>query len=313
MAWLLARRLVFGLVLIVAVSVVVFVIVGLTPGDAAQVIAGPHATAAQLAQVRRELGLDLPLPVQYANWFSHAVRGDLGTSLLNGQSVLDLLDSRLGVTLCVILLSTAVAAIVGVVAGAWSAYRGGVAGRVLDVVAMLTFSLPSYWLGLLLVLVFAVELRLLPAVGYVDFAVSPGDWARSLILPVATLAIGGAAGVARQTRDSMLSTLDQEFVLAHRADGVPERTIVFRHALRNCAPPILSMIGLFFVGSLSGTVLVEQVFSMPGLGGLAVSSAAQHDIPVIEGISIYFAILVVAVNLLLDLVFGWLNPKARIS
>jgi peptide/nickel transport system permease protein len=109
----------------------------------------------------------------------------------------------------------------------------------------------------------------------------------------------------------MLSTLDQEFVLAHRADGVPERTIVFRHALRNCAAPILSMIGLFFVGSLSGTVLIEQVFLMPGLGGLAVSSAAEHDIPVIEGIAVYFAILVVVVNLVLDLIFGWLNPKAR--
>lgn len=313
MALLVARRLAFGLVLVLVVSLVVFVIAGLTPGDAAQVIAGPHATAAQLDQVRRELGLDLPLPLQYWNWLSHAVRGDFGASLVNGQGVLALLNSRLEVTLCVILLSTAVAAALGVAAGAWSAYRGGVVGRIIDVVAMLTFSLPSYWLGLLLVLVFAVELRLLPAVGYVSFLTSPGGWVRSLILPVATLAVGGAAGVARQTRDSMLSTLDQEFVLAHRADGVPERTIVFRHALRNCAPPILSMIGLFFVGSLSGTVLVEQVFSMPGLGGLAVSSAAQHDIPVIEGISVYFAVLVVAVNLLLDLVYGWLNPKARTS
>lgn len=313
MALLIARRVVFGLVLIVAVSIVVFVIVGLTPGDAAGVIAGPQASAEQLAQVRRQLGLDLPLPVQYWDWFTHAVRGDLGTSLVNGQSVLDLLNSRLGVTLCVILLSTLVASVLGIAAGAWSAYRGGVVGRAIDVVAMLTFSLPSYWLGLLLVVVFAVELKLLPAVGYVDFFASPAGWAASLVLPVATLAIGGAAGVARQTRDSMLSTLDQEFVLAHRADGVPERTIVFRHALRNCAPPILSMIGLFFVGSLSGTVLVEQVFSMPGLGGLAVSSASQHDIPVIEGIAVYFAVLVVAVNLLLDLVFGWLNPKARTS
>jgi peptide/nickel transport system permease protein len=311
MALLIVRRIGFGIVLIVAVSIVVFVIVGLTPGDAASVIAGPHSTAAQVAQVRHELGLDLPLPVQNANWFSHAVRGDLGSSIVNSQPVLDLLNSRLAVTLLIVLLSTAFTAILGVAAGAWSAYRGGVVGRAIDVVSMLTFSLPSYWLGLLLVLVFAVELRLLPAVGYVDFAASPANWARSLILPVATLAIGGAAGVARQTRDSMLSTLDQEFVLAHRADGVPERTIVFRHALRNCAAPILSMIGLFFVGSLSGTVLIEQVFLMPGLGGLAVSSAAEHDIPVIEGIAVYFAILVVVVNLVLDLIFGWLNPKAR--
>jgi peptide/nickel transport system permease protein len=309
----LARRIGFGVILIFGVSVVVFVIVALTPGDAAHVIAGPQATPEQFAEVRHKLGLDLPLPLQYWNWFSQAIVGNFGASLVSGQPVLDMLNSRLGVTLCVIVGATAFAALIGIAAGAWGAYRGGIVGRILDIVAMLTFSLPSYWLGLLLVFVFAVELRVLPAVGFVSFFTSPTDWARSLILPVATLAIGGAAGVARQTRDSMLSTLDQEFVLAHRADGVAERTIVFRHALRNCAAPILSMVGLFFIGSLSGTVLVEQVFSMPGLGGLAVSSAAQHDIPVIEGIAVYFAILVVAVNLILDAVFGWLNPAVRVS
>jgi len=309
----LARRIGFGVILIFGVSVVVFVIVALTPGDAAHVIAGPQATPEQFADVRHKLGLDLPLPLQYWNWFSQAIVGNFGASLVSGQPVLDMLNSRLGVTLCVIVGATAFAALIGIAAGAWGAYRGGIVGRILDIVAMLTFSLPSYWLGLLLVFVFAVELRVLPAVGFVSFFTSPTDWARSLILPVATLAIGGAAGVARQTRDSMLSTLDQEFVLAHRADGVAERTIVFRHALRNCAAPILSMVGLFFIGSLSGTVLVEQVFSMPGLGGLAVSSAAQHDIPVIEGIAVYFAILVVAVNLILDAVFGWLNPAVRVS
>lgn len=313
MAAFLARRIGFGVILIFAVSIVVFVIVALTPGDAAQVIVGPHATAQQYEQVRSQLGLDLPLPLQYWNWVSHAVTGNFGTSLVNGQGVLDLLNSRLGVTLSIIVLSTAVAAIIGVAAGAWSAYRGRTVGRVIDVASMLTFSLPSYWLGLLLVFVFAVELRLFPAVGYTDFFTSPSGWALSLVLPVATLAIGGAAGVARQTRDSMLGALNQEFILAHRAEGVPEITIVFRHALRNCAAPILSMVGLFFIGSLSGTVLIEQVFSMPGLGGLAVSSAAQHDIPVIQGIAVYFAVLVVAVNLVLDVIFGWLNPRMRAS
>ena len=238
-----ARRLAFGVVLVFAVSIVVFVIVALTPGDATHVILGPNASAQQYAALRQQLGLNLALPVQYWHWLQHAVVGDLGDSLVNQQNVVTLLNSRLPVTLSLILLSTVIAGVVGISAGAWSAYRGGRVAKVIDIISMLTFSIPTYWLGLLLVVAFAVEVRLLPAIGYVGITQSPVEWIRSLILPVATLSLGGAAGVAKQTRDAMLSTLDQEFVLAHRADGVPERTIVFRHALRNCAAPILSMLG----------------------------------------------------------------------
>ncbi|HVU90764.1 MAG TPA: ABC transporter permease [Jatrophihabitans sp.] len=313
MPWLILKRLAFGIPLVFAVSAVTFCLVALAPGDAARVTVGPNATPEQYAAVRAQLGLDQSLPEQYWHWLSHAVRGDLGRSILSGQPVSGLLDQRLGVTLSVILLATALAAVVGIALGALSAQRRGVVGKAIDAGSLLGFAIPNYWLGLLLVAVFAVQWRMFPAVGYVDFAVSPGQWLHSLVLPVVTLAVGGAAGIAKVTRDAMLSTLDQEFVTAYRADGVAERTIVFRHVLRNSAPPILSMIGLFFIGSLGGTVLVEQVFSLPGLGGLAVSSASQHDIPVIQGIAVYFTLLVVAVNLLLDLLYGWLNPKARIA
>lgn len=313
MPLLILKRLAFGIPLVFVVSVVTFCLVALAPGDAARVIVGPNATPQQYAAVRSELGLNQSLPAQYWHWLSGAVHGGLGRSILNGQPVSGLLNQRLGVTLSVILLATALAAIFGIALGALSAQRRGAVGKAIDAGSVLGFAIPNYWLGLLLVAVFAVQLRLFPAVGYVHLTESPGRWVHSLVLPVVTLAVGGAAGIAKVTRDAMLTTLDRDFVTAYRADGVPDRTIVFRHALRNSAPPILSMIGLFFIGSLGGTVLVEQVFSLPGLGGLAVSSAAQHDIPVIQGIAVYFTVLVVAVNLLLDLLYGWLNPKARIA
>lgn len=307
------KRLAFGIPLIFVVSVVTFGLEALAPGDAARVVAGPNATTEQYAAVRQQLGLDRSLPAQYWNWLSHAVHGDLGRSILSGQPVSRLLNQRLAVTLSLILLATLLAAVVGIALGALSAYRRRAIGKAIDVVSLLGLAVPNYWLALLLVAVFAVKVRLFPAVGYVDLATSPAEWARSLVLPVVALAAGGAAGIAKQTRDAMITTLNRDFVVAHRADGVPERSLVFRHALRNSAAPILSMIGLFFVGSLGGTVLIEQVFSLPGLGGLAVSSASQHDLPVLQGIAVYFTVLVVAVNLLLDLLYGWLNPKARSS
>lgn len=307
------KRLAFGIPLIFVVSVVTFCLEALAPGDAARVVAGPNATPEQYAAVRQQLGLDRSLPAQYGHWLSHAVRGDLGHSILNGQPVSGLLDQRLAVTLSLILLATLLAAVVGIGLGALSAYRRRAIGKAIDVVSLFGLAVPNYWLALLLVAAFAVKLRWFPAVGYVDFGASPSAWAHSLVMPVVALAAGGAAGIAKQTRDAMITTLGSEFVVAHRADGVGERRLVFRHALRNSAAPILSMVGLFFVGSLGGTVLIEQVFSLPGLGGLAVSSASQHDLPVIQGIAVYFTLLVVAVNLLLDVLYGWLNPKARLS
>jgi peptide/nickel transport system permease protein len=178
---------------------------------------------------------------------------------------------------------------------------------------MLGFAIPSFWLGMILQDIFGVHLRLLPATGFVSFTQSPADWLRSLVLPVVTLAVGGMTGVAKQTRDSMRDTLHRDYIDALRADGVPEWKIIWRHALRNAAIPVVTLLGTILVGMLGGTVLVETVFSMQGLGYQIVTAANGHDLPVIEAITVYFTIGVVIVNLLVDLAYGWLNPRARVA
>jgi peptide/nickel transport system permease protein len=196
--------------------------------------------------------------------------------------------------------------------GVLSAARGGWLGRLVDVLALIGLGLPSFWLGLVLVTLFAVTIRLLPATGYVPLEASPADWARSLVLPVTTLALHGVAVFARQTRDAMLEALSRDFVRALRANGAAEASIVLRHGLRNAAIPVVTVIGLVFVYLLSGTVLVEAVFAMPGLGGLAVQATTQHDLPMIQGVVLVFTLVVVAVNLAVDLAYGWLDPRVRV-
>ncbi|MFZ1993270.1 MAG: ABC transporter permease, partial [Solirubrobacteraceae bacterium] len=175
------------------------------------------------------------------------------------------------------------------------------------------FAVPNFWLGLILVEYIAVRAKLLPPSGYVPFATSPGDWLKSLVLPVVTLAAAGATGIAKQTRDSLNEVMSSEFISALRLAGLSERTVLLRHGLRNAAIPIVTMVGLFAVAMLGGTILVEQVFAIPGLGSLAVQSATDHDLPVIEGVVIYFTLIVVVVNLIIDLSYARLNPRVRIA
>lgn len=314
-SWLavVARRIVFAIPLLFFVSAITFVLVAISPGDAAHILAGPNATPAQFAAIRRQLGLDAPITAQYWHWLVHALHGNLGHSITNGLAVTKLIKQRIGVTLSLVLFATVLAAVLGVTLGSISAARGGVLGRLVDFLSVISFALPNYWLGLVLIALASMRLHWFPTVGYVSIASSPLQWLHSIALPVITLALGGVAGIAKQTRDAMLGTLAAPFIAAHRADRVPERTIVFRHALRNSAAPILAMTGLFFIGTLSGAILVEQVFSLPGLGSLAVSSSTEHDVPVIQGVALTFAALVVAVNLLLDLLYRALNPKVEIS
>lgn len=188
------------------------------------------------------------------------------------------------------------AAIIGIPLGTLAAVRRGCGRWAVDLLAWLGFAIPGFWLGYILVNLFAVHWRVLPASGFVPFSRSPGGWFRALILPVVTLAASGMTAIAKQTRDSMLDVIDRDFITALRADGIPERSVIFRHALRNAALPVLTTAGLLFVATLSASVLVAQVFVLPGLGGLAVSAASSHELPVIEGVVLYFAVIVVAVN-----------------
>ncbi|MGI6870551.1 MULTISPECIES: ABC transporter permease [Amycolatopsis] len=312
MTRLVLRRLTIAVPLVFIVSVLTFVLESLAPGDTARTILGTNYTPEGYAQLHEKLGLGDPVLVQYWHWLTDAVRGDLGVSPISGLSVGSEIVNRMGVTLSLIVGTTLVSALLGVALGVLSAVRGGRLGKAIDVFSLLGFALPNFWLGLVLITGLAVTVRLFPATGYVPLTASPSEWVASLVLPVITLALGGAAAVAKQTRDSMSDALDAEYVYVLRANGASERSLVLRHALRNAAIPVVTVVGLLFVGLLNSTVLVEGVFAMPGLGGLAVQATTQHDLPMIQGVAVTFTIVVVIVNLLVDLLYGWLNPKVRV-
>lgn len=310
---LIGRRLLWSVPLLVLVPTITFLLVALIPGDVAQTLTGTGGTEAQYQQLRVELGLDQPLHQRYWDWLQHAATGDLGTSLFSQQPVTELLDSRLSVTFSLVIGSTLLAALVGVALGIAAALRPGRGARVVDAASLVGLAIPNFFLGLLLVTWFAVAIPLFPATGYVEPADAPLEWLRSIVLPVVTLAVPGVAVVAKQTRDAMSDTLQRPFIRTLRACGVSRRSIVFKHALRSAAIPIVTVVGVIFVGALSGTVLVETVFAMPGLGGVAVQATGQHDVPLIQGVAVYFTVVVVIVNLLVDLAYGWLDPRVRVS
>lgn len=305
------RRLLLAVPLLFVVSSLSFVLVSLTPGDAAREILGINATPEEYAQLRRSLGLNLPLYDQYWNWLRHAFEGNLGASFLSGEKVTQVIGSGLPVTLSLILLAVVVVAVLGVGLGVFSAVRGGVAGRLVDAASMLGFAIPAFWLGLILIVVFAVKLNWFPAIGYVPLTQSATEWIRSLTLPVLALAIGGVAGVARQTREAMLDALNSEYIRMARANGLPPRSLYFRHALKNASIPVVTQLGLLTIALLGGTVLVENVFALQGLGRLVVGATTQHDLPVVQGIAVVFTLIVVVVNLLVDLAYTLLNPRVR--
>ena len=313
MTRLVLRRLAVSVPLLVVVSSATFFLAALIPGNVARTILGPNGSPAQYLALRRELGLNKSLGDRYWDWLTAAVHGNLGHSLFYQEPVTSLLDTRLPTTLSLVIGSTLVAAVLGVVLGVASARSRGALGRLVDLLAVVGLALPNFFLGLLLVSWFAVSLQLLPATGYIPFTASPGGWAKSLVLPVITLALPGVAVIAKQTRDSMKEVSSQQFVRTLRASGIARRSITFKHVLRSASIPVATVIGLVFVGALSGTVLVESVFAMPGLGGLAVQATANHDLPLIQGVVVYFTVIVIVVNLLVDIAYGALDPRVRVA
>lgn len=308
---LIVRRLLWSIPLLFVVSALTFVLVSLVPGNPAEAILGQYATAAQIAALQRHLGLNLPVWTQYWHWLENALQGKLGTSLITQQSVSSTLDSRLTVSLNLIIGGTLIASLLGVTLGTLAATRGGWIGRLVEGAAVVGLAIPNFWLGLVLVELFAVQLRIFPATGFVSFSQSPLQWLGSLVLPVIAIAAGALTFIAVQTRDSMLDVLRRDFVRVLEANGIPRRSVLYRHALRNAAIPVVTVIGVVFVGLLGASVVVESVFALPGLGSALVSAATQHDIPVIQGAVVYFTLIVVVVNVLVDVAYGLLNPRVR--
>jgi peptide/nickel transport system permease protein len=309
---LVLRRLAWAVPLALVASAVSFVLVALLPGDAARSLLGQNATEAQLDTARHELGLDQPLWVQYWRWLSKALHGDFGTSLINRQPVAAQLNDRLGPSLSLIIGATLLAAVVGILLGVRGAQRG-ILGQTVKSGSVIGLAIPDFWLGLVLVVLFAVKLPLFPPTGYVPLPQDPAAWFDSLVLPVVTLAVPATAVIAKQSRDAVATALEQPFVRTLRAAGIPERSVVYRHALKNAAVPVLTVIGTVFVGALGGTVAVEFIFAIPGLGSTAVQATASHDLPLIEGVVVYFTMVVIAVNLLVDVAYHVVNPRVRTS
>jgi peptide/nickel transport system permease protein len=306
-----AQRIALSLVLLWVVVTFTFLLLQFVPGDPAAVILGGQGTPAQIAHVRAELGLNKPLVDQYGKWLGSVVHGDLGRSVISGESVSNILNARAPVTLSLAIAAMIVSIVVGVGLGVLAAVRGGWVDRTVRFGVVLGAAMPNFWLGALLVLIFSVWLGLLPSVGYTSVFSAPVSWARYMVLPIAAVAATSIAGVARQTRASMSVAMESEYVQTLRGVGLSRRSIVYKHALRNASLPIVTVVGWLFVGLLGGAVLVEQVFALPGLGQATVQAISTNDIPVLQGLVIYTTVIVLIVNLLIDSTSAWLNPKVR--
>lgn len=308
----LSRRILSSLVLLVLVATLTFAMVFGGAGNVAQNILGDNATNEQIAELETRLGIDRPLHEQYGSWVTNALRGDLGKSWTMGESVSKILSGRLPVTLSMVTVAIFTIGLVSALLGITAAVKGGWADRVIQLVSVVGFSLPNFWLGLILVVVFALNLRWLPATGHVDFLVSPIGWAASLALPVAALVLSGIASSSQQVRGAMIDALRQDYVRTLRAGGIKPSSVLFRHALRNAMPAALTVLSVQFIALLGGAAIIERVFAIPGLGSLTVQAALAGDIPVLMGVVVTLIILVVLVNIAIDLVNAWVNPKVRL-
>jgi peptide/nickel transport system permease protein len=307
------RRLVACAVLVVMIATITFLLAFSATGNVARNLLGESATADQLAAKNAELGLDKPLLAQFGSWAEHAARGDLGISWFTNEPVAQAIANRLPVTLSMVALAVSLTALISVGLGVAAAVRGGWLDRVIQVSSVLGFALPNFWVALVLVVFLSVTLGVLPATGYVRLSESPGGWASALVLPVASLVIGSTASAAQQVRGAVIDVLRQDFVRTLRARGISPRSVLFRHALRNAATPALTVLSLQFIALLGGAVVIEKVFAIPGLGTLTINAALQGDVPVLMGVVVTLVVLVVIVNLVIDIVSGWVNPKVRVQ
>jgi peptide/nickel transport system permease protein len=309
---LIVKRVLFAIPILLVTSLLTFLLLALLPGDAARTIVGANGSQATYEHVREQLHLNLPLWQQYARYLGAAVHGDLGTSIFTGVPVVQTLAERIPVTLSLIIGSTLVAAVIGIALGAISARVGGALAKLIDVFALLGLALPNFWLALLLVSVFAVAIPLFPATGYTPPDQGASAWLASIALPVVALAIGGIASIAKITRDGVLDALDRDFTRTLRAAGVSEGRLLWKHALKNSGVSIVTVIGLGFVGALAGSLFVENVFVLPGLGNLVNTATTERDVPVIQGVALAYAAIVVVINLIIDISYAFINPKVRI-
>jgi peptide/nickel transport system permease protein len=311
-----AKRLVWFVVVLLVDIVLVFSLLHLTPGDPALLMVGGEAgvqAGVDLDAIRRRLGLDQSYPRQLVTYIGNVVRGDMGRSFFSNQPVFETIVGRVPLTFQLALVSLLIALLVGLPMGIFAALRRNTTwDQGLMIVALLGVSMPNFWLGLLLMLTFAVTLGWLPIVGYVSPTEDVGAWFRHIIMPATALGFSQAALVARITRSSMLEVLRQDYVaLTAHAKGLSRWTITIKHALASAAFPVVTVVGLSFAALLGGAVIVEQVFALPGIGSLLINAVSRRDYPMIQGTLLFIAFANVLMNLLVDLSYGLLDPRVR--
>lgn len=314
MGGFLIRRLAGALIVLALVSLMSFALIWLVPGDPAAAFLDASATPEQVATLRSALGLDLSLPQQMLGWYGRILSGDLGQSILLNRSVSAALVERLPVTLSLAALALAFAVLFGVAAGIVAAVNHNRwPDQAVMTAALLGLSVPDFWLGLVMVLVFAVSLGWLPSGGYTPFLESPAGWLRCMVLPALTLGLVQVGFIARMARASMLDTLGQDYVRTADAKGLAKLRVVLRHALPNAMIPILTVIGIVSGALLGGAVIVEQVFSIPGVGRLIVGAIASRDFPVLQGGLLFLAVVYLAINLMVDILYAVVDPRVRLA
>ena len=306
------RRLAAALLMLLVTSLVIFLAIEAAPGDPAEIMLGTSAQADTLAALRSQLGLDRPLMVRYAAWLGDVVTGDLGQSYTYGVPVAGLIADRMLVTLPLTLIATALAVVVSVPLGVMAAARPGRAGDGLaSVFAQMGIAVPNFWIGLLLILGFALKLRWFPTGGFPGWGDAGIGAIRSLVLPAIALAIPQAAVLTRVTRAAVLDIASEDFVRTARAKGLSSRRALWRHVVPNALLPVVTMLGLQIPFLISGAVLVENVFNLPGIGTLAYQALSQRDLIVVQNVVLLFAVIVLAVNAGTDALYARLDPRLR--
>jgi len=306
------RRLMATIPVMVVVAVAVFALLHVTPGDPAVIIAGDYASPDDVARIRAKLGLDRPFLSQVGIWLSQIVRGDLGTSIFSGLPVATLIKQRAGATVSLTIFAMLISVGVGVPLGIVAAWKkGSWIDRLVMVLAVSGFSMPVFWLGFLLVYVFAISFAWLPVQGYQPLASGLWPFLRHLILPALTLSVIYMALVARMTRASMLSVLSEDYIRTEFAKGLPPGRVLVRHALKNASLPVVTIIGIGFALLIGGAVVTESVFALPGLGRLTVDAIVRRDYPVIQGVLLLVSGVYVMINLVIDMLYVFLDPRIR--
>lgn len=308
------RRLTFVLFILFFISLLVFVVTEILPGDAAQMILGQKATPETLAALRVRLGLDQPAPARYLAWIGGVLRGDWGESLIMNLPVGPLLAQRLGNSAVLALLAWALSAVLGIGLGIVAGLnRNRWPDRLISLFVLFFVSFPPFVIAVFLIIVFSLWLRWLPASSMIDTDANPFTALRFLILPTLTLTLGSLAEVARLVRASLIEVLESDYMRTARSKGLPDRLLVLRHALRNALLPAVSVLALNIGYLMSGAVLVESVFAYPGLGRLLLQAISQRDLPLLQGVALLTAVIFTLANLAADLAYRWLNPRIRYS